>query len=685
MRVWSKTALLGLVSVGVVAVGGFTLRVLAQQRSERMSAALASVSSVLTMQVRRELEHLVTRITEIGEQANGDGVLTKADYGLVELSIWEKEGIELVRRADYRQPGAQSPAQIPAPPGPNSPPNSPPNSLNDEFERQIATQGFLGRTLIMSDLLPGQPGQAGQAAKTAVIVVPIGRESIRRVAIAHFRLDEIQRAFREDGGIESTLVNSAAIVLAHPKADQVGTLSPFVSVLTGLSPSARAGEFDYRRPTGEWMRATYHMIPLGQLAIIASAPRADAELSTQEKGVFWALIVLLLIVGGGMAFVGGRPLAKRFGISPIAGEGTKTQTQTLTHVKAFASPEWKRYAVLHVALWPYDRVLSQLPPEETVEVLNQFFEIVAIEVKESGGHFERAAGASLLAVWEDPTQAILSAIALRKEFMRYAASRKVDGRPALTMVMGADWGHGLVAKVGSRRLRGLTVVGEVVFNARSLALLAPSVRTDLLVSHAFWENIEKAFAGERAAEANLTSVSGLTACYRILGMRGVDGNTVLTDLPEVATSLIEMGPRLQEIVSSEMRWMVNNGTQIIGPFSPDEIAVRLHAVDIDFDCECWQEGAGRRATIARSGMFGEAADEIGTDADLWVFDGKTIHGPMSEGFLRTAVSHGAVQANDFVCAVTTISGWKRIFAFLAELDTNSAASTTVPSDPAAAA
>ena len=105
------------------------------------------------------------------------------------------------------------------------------------------------------------------------------------------------------------------------------------------------------------------------------------------------------------------------------------------------------------------------------------------------------------------------------------------------------------------------------------------------------------------------------------------------------------------------RWTVNNGSQIVGPLTPQEIAARLFAQELDFDCECWAEGSGKSAQIGTAGIYTGSED---AEAFLWVFDGETIHGPMSEGFLKTAIGHQAMPLTAHICEKTTINGWKSL-------------------------
>jgi hypothetical protein len=149
------------------------------------------------------------------------------------------------------------------------------------------------------------------------------------------------------------------------------------------------------------------------------------------------------------------------------------------------------------------------------------------------------------------------------------------------------------------------------------------------------------------------------AFFKVSGYRNEQGEAVLV---EVSPESIQKDGESRESSSTsivtqkkEVRWLVNNGSQIVGPFSADEIASRIFAQELDFDCECWAEGTGNSAQIKNSGIFSGSQDE---NANLWAFDGKTIHGPVSFGFLKTALGHGAIQANIYICEGSSVNGWK---------------------------
>ncbi|MGZ3699542.1 MAG: hypothetical protein ACXWP5_15465, partial [Bdellovibrionota bacterium] len=181
-----------------------------------------------------------------------------------------------------------------------------------------------------------------------------------------------------------------------------------------------------------------------------------------------------------------------------------------------------------------------------------------------------------------------------------------------------------------------------------------------------WQQSEARFTGEQIGEAKLTADTGLTSYYRLTGYRDQEGQEVLvealnTPMPEaVPDGAARSAVAAEEPIPGNARpkrWLVNNGSQIIGPLTPEEIAVRLYSQELDLDCECWAEGNGNSAQIRSAGIFSGSEDE---GASLWLFDGNTVHGPLSPGFLRTALLHGALPHDAWICQDTTTSGWKTI-------------------------
>jgi class 3 adenylate cyclase len=327
------------------------------------------------------------------------------------------------------------------------------------------------------------------------------------------------------------------------------------------------------------------------------------------------------------------------------------------------APRKREYQVLHGSIRQFNSIVeSTQDPMELTNQLNHYFSTVQARINARGGKFERYAGSSFIAYWEDPTHALLGGLELRKDFQSLNESFRVDGHKSFMFGMGFSSGMVLTARIGPAGEAKLSILGEVVACARALDQLSAVVGQDILVSGELWKKVQTRFFGELLGEAKLTNDTGLMEYHSLGGYWDSQGRPVQVTSPYSNASIPQPETtRVQVIVPARRasRWLINNGSQIIGPFAPEEIAARLFAQELDFDCECWQEGTGSSAQLRNSGIFGSAPSNDPL-ANCWVFDGETIHGPVSPGFLRTSLQRGLLPSESYLCQESTIHGWKRI-------------------------
>ncbi|MGK5089488.1 hypothetical protein WDW86_18205 [Bdellovibrionota bacterium FG-2] len=330
-------------------------------------------------------------------------------------------------------------------------------------------------------------------------------------------------------------------------------------------------------------------------------------------------------------------------------------------------PARKVVTVLHGTLGEVSSLLETVGPEDLALALNDFLTLAFSRARDRGAHFERFSGNSFIAIWgggldsdhhghgENPTSHLAEeaisasecALELREDFYSLNHARKNDGLKLLRISMGVHMGAALVAKLGAPGFSKLTCVGEAVQCARALDRLAANAGIDLLLSHDIWTVLEGRIPGKCAGESPLTPITGLTQLYSVSGGK-------MEALFENETPGFSGTRSLMIKRDKPKRWSINNGSQIVGPWAETEIAQRLFAQELDFDCECWEEGSGKSGRICDSGMFSGSQDE---GANLWVYDGQTIHGPISPGFLRTALICGAIARSAYVCEDSTVKGW----------------------------
>jgi hypothetical protein len=324
------------------------------------------------------------------------------------------------------------------------------------------------------------------------------------------------------------------------------------------------------------------------------------------------------------------------------------------------TPELKPVTVLHGSI-NIDGILGsgaiEVQAENVVEAVNDFLTLAESRSREAGGKFERQ-GASFIILWgveqsdiRDTERALLCATFLGKDLNQLNESRKIDGQKPLPFSMGLRSAQAIVGRIGHSGAMTLTGIGDVLDSAAVLNRIAAAACARIFVSYDVWEHCQNRCIGFARGEHKLTPNTGLVACYQLNGIKQENApDVIVQDADAIEGDISAPGEQAPN------RWLINNGCQILGPLGAREIATMLFSQEMDFDSECWVEGTGKSSTIRKAGIFSGSEDP---GANLWVFDGETVHGPLSTGLLLTAFTRGAI-AKGHVCEGSTIKGWKPI-------------------------
>jgi class 3 adenylate cyclase len=371
-----------------------------------------------------------------------------------------------------------------------------------------------------------------------------------------------------------------------------------------------------------------------------------------------------------------------------------------------SGPQRGLAVVLAGSLRGWEEWRDQADEREVIELQGIWLQLMEARVTREGGQFEAISGngpgVGFAAQWGlgalDPRQPeTLSRVIqrarqclcfLNQDLALLNSSRNVDGLPPIQASLVLHCGSLISGRVS---LSGAEVrevwFGDGLEGALTLLSLGRTSHWDLLLSQEVWSGDETQAAPVKAVvplgdhrltpESLLIGVFGVTQ-YQLsadqvvdcpagadLNLRAVIGAPGSGPLPlsrDCAES--EAGVRPSEVAKSH-RWMVNNGSQIIGPLSPAELAKLIFTQELDFDSEVWSEGTGDPQPLKESGVFSGSGDE---GASHWVYDGEVLHGPLSLGFIRTAVRHGAFQPEHQVCEGSTLKGWQPVSAVLEKKD-----------------
>ncbi len=552
----------------------------------------------------------------------------------------------------------------------------------ESSEKDLVVEAFHGKvTISRSDLKVG-------TNNFGILVAPIREIAPNEVVLVHFRLDYFQNVFDSNSLVSGILVDDRGNVLASPQRStsipEKWTQNPLFRSMR--SSSQNTGQIRYFDEDGKAFYGGFSRIGVGQLGVLTLLSEAESSatllLLRKQIPIFLGFIFATF-------FLIGYPLGRRIilvlerrfkasGGDPYALSGKAEQGLELR----YQSIKSGSITVLFGTLRQTNQILEKSAPADSVELINDYFTIASSAVREWGGVFDRFSEKSFVGIWGAPSadgselvRALRCALLLRKEFYNLNESRKIDGKIPISVGMGVHSGQGLVARFGPLKYQRYSVIGEVLNCAKSLSRLTVSMRVDLLVANDTWSNATKSFEGELLGEVKLTHETGLSGVMSVSGYRNDEGQLIEVKIPyepvQFAANEVRDGIETEEFIPEKktLKWLVNNGSQIVGPLTEKEIALRLFAQELDFDCECWVDGVGQSETIRNSGIFSGSGD---ASATLWMFDGQTIHGPITAGFIKTAVGHGAIRNQVYICEGSTIQGWKT----LADWDQNGSLAQT---------
>lgn len=131
---------------------------------------------------------------------------------------------------------------------------------------------------------------------------------------------------------------------------------------------------------------------------------------------------------------------------------------------------------------------QELPPEELVEVLTEYLDVLSAEVLRHGGTVDKFNGDDVMAFWGAPTVTTDHALAACRA--AYSSLASLDslhvewrdhGRPLLRASFGIATGDVVVGNVGSRQRMNYTVIGDSVNRASRLQGLNKFYSTNILL------------------------------------------------------------------------------------------------------------------------------------------------------------------------------------------------------------
>jgi adenylate cyclase len=170
----------------------------------------------------------------------------------------------------------------------------------------------------------------------------------------------------------------------------------------------------------------------------------------------------------------------------------------------------------------YTALSESMEPSDLVRILNGYFERMSQAITEHRGHVSTFVGDGILALFgalrPNPWQgndAVLAALAMRRELAAYNRELQQQGVPTLSIGVGLHRGTGVTGLVGSRDLMQFAFVGRVVNLASRVQDLTRLHGVDILLTHAVQETLDARFKLRELPPAEVRGVADPVALFSV--------------------------------------------------------------------------------------------------------------------------------------------------------------------------
>lgn len=148
----------------------------------------------------------------------------------------------------------------------------------------------------------------------------------------------------------------------------------------------------------------------------------------------------------------------------------------------------------------FTSISEKIPPEKLVPDLCLYFELVSKAILQNNGTIDKYIGDSVMAFWGAPTKlenhaelACGSAIMIRDKLSVLFRQWENQGKLAFHTRIGIHTGEVIVGNMGYDERLNYTVIGDPVNVASRLEGVNKVYHTEIIVSHATWEQCHKLF------------------------------------------------------------------------------------------------------------------------------------------------------------------------------------------------
>jgi len=398
--------------------------------------------------------------------------------------------------------------------------------------------------------------------------------TVTHVVLADVRLDRMQKVFAAMSDRSLYLIDDEGKLLAHPDENKVlkgESVASVPIVKSALAAELKQGQLRYKdQATKEPFTAAYTKTALGVTAIAVVPDRLILEAAAAVKREAYYVAGRLLSVALFAIFVLSITLTTpienlvalttrvaKGDFSAKASVGTRDEvgqlgeafnsmlegllerdkvksmfnkfhgssvTEDLLKGNLELGGSKKVVTVFFSDVRDFTKFSEGHTPEQVVEMLNEYFQIMVAIINKHGGVVDKFIGDAIMAVWgapngsaRDPQNAVKACIEMRQALEVLNSTRKGRGQVPIKIGIGLHRGDAISGTIGSSERMEYTVIGDTVNQASRIESSTKAFGTDFLLSDSLADFVKDEFIVEEAGRVEVKGKAEPLTLFKVRG------------------------------------------------------------------------------------------------------------------------------------------------------------------------
>jgi adenylate cyclase len=175
----------------------------------------------------------------------------------------------------------------------------------------------------------------------------------------------------------------------------------------------------------------------------------------------------------------------------------------------------------------FSEISSQLEPDQVVQLLNKYFDLMTQVLSKYDGTIDRYSGDGIMAVFglpipreDDAARAVMAALEMQAVIKNFNALIGMQHRPPLKLGIGINTGEVMVGSVGVDDTSSqYTAIGDAVHIASRMESMTRPLDTDVIISESTFQEVQDKFVPNSLGTHRIKGKHEKMRLYQVLFQR----------------------------------------------------------------------------------------------------------------------------------------------------------------------